>query len=74
MSNRPQITVKTGKVAGNPAILIIPDGDINATQIMGFPELIEQLEDLGVVLADSGLIENANTVRSLLGLLQISKL
>lgn len=74
MQERTSISVQTGTANGEPVVAIIPDGDINAMNVMGLPELIEQVDDLAEALSEADYDSYAVTVKSLKYLLEASKL
>ena len=71
---RPKLTVKTGQVAGNPAVVVIPEDNPADIKFLGIPELVEQVQDLADVLTDSNYHNQSVVIERLLHLLKAKEL
>jgi hypothetical protein len=71
---RPALTIKTGQVGGQPAVVIIPADKPTDIRFLGIKELTEQIEDLESVLTDSNYHSQAVVVERLLHLLKAKEL
>src|SRR5687767_3826610 len=72
--SRPTLTVKTGKVAGAPAVVVIPADNPANVKFMGITELVDQAKDLNDVLTESNYHMQAVVIERLLNLLEANKL
>ena len=71
---RPQLTVKTGNVNGQPAVVVIPADKPTDIKFMGLTELTEQAQDLADILTESNYHNQSVVIERLLHLLNSREL